>query len=206
MVDDALLAALDELEQRLMAVEDPILDMLQPGIGEDEVSSALAAQGLHPPAELVTWWGWHNGSRPPNRLTSFASIGFPYSVQDALTALVSWRDNWAVDAVSIFQDAGIDRALDWFWRPSWLPLFGLAHSGVIAADTAGSGSAPLHDVEAEDVEGTFHEPSTPSIAVAIRTAVEAIDENALRWNRERKLWVTGENWINWPIERRSRLL
>jgi hypothetical protein len=53
---------LDELEQRLQAFGAPIVEAFHPGAPADEVRSVLAAEGLHAHADVVTWWGWHNGA------------------------------------------------------------------------------------------------------------------------------------------------
>jgi hypothetical protein len=53
---------LAELEDRLQTFGAPIADAFRPGLPETEIRAALAADGLPAPSELVTWWGWHNGS------------------------------------------------------------------------------------------------------------------------------------------------
>jgi hypothetical protein len=64
-VDEGLAAALARLEAILRRSEAAIVPLLHPGIDEAEVTSLLAGVGLRPTAELITWFGWHDGAGAP---------------------------------------------------------------------------------------------------------------------------------------------
>jgi hypothetical protein len=57
--------ALERLEAALIRTGYPIAEGLQPGLSEDEVRTRLAAIGVDPPDDLVTWFGWHDGYETP---------------------------------------------------------------------------------------------------------------------------------------------
>lgn len=59
-----LAGALAALEDRWRELDLPVAAGLQPGLSEEEIRSAWAARGLVPPAEIITWFSWHDGSLP----------------------------------------------------------------------------------------------------------------------------------------------
>jgi hypothetical protein len=62
---EGLADALSRLESILVRSRAAIVPLLHPGIDEAEVTSLLAGVGLSPSAELVTWYGWHDGAGSP---------------------------------------------------------------------------------------------------------------------------------------------
>ena len=40
----------------------PVTAALRPGAGPEQVRALLAAEGLMPSDDLVTWWSWHDGA------------------------------------------------------------------------------------------------------------------------------------------------
>jgi hypothetical protein len=64
-VDERLAAALSRLEAILDRSGAAIVPLLHPGIGQPEVLAAFDGIGLSPSAEVVTWYGWHDGAGAP---------------------------------------------------------------------------------------------------------------------------------------------
>jgi hypothetical protein len=56
---------LEALEQTLADVGSPLLDHLRPGVSADAVTAALASRGVEPHPDLLTWFGWHDGTDLP---------------------------------------------------------------------------------------------------------------------------------------------
>src|SRR5664279_4373063 len=57
----ALIDALERLETIWRGLGTPAAQALRPGIPAGEVETELASIGLTPPADLLTWYRWHNG-------------------------------------------------------------------------------------------------------------------------------------------------
>jgi hypothetical protein len=74
-VDEGLAAALVRLEASLTRSGAAIVPLLHPGIGEREVVATLQGIGLTPSAEVVTWFGWHNGAGEQGVPTSHIKAG-----------------------------------------------------------------------------------------------------------------------------------
>lgn len=59
---ERLPVALVRLERAWRLARAPIVPYLAPGLSPATVEEALATVGLEPVSELVTWFGWHNGT------------------------------------------------------------------------------------------------------------------------------------------------
>lgn len=57
-----LSTALVELEATWLRNGMPHTHCLAPGVEAAEVEAALASAGLTPPAEILEWFGWHDGT------------------------------------------------------------------------------------------------------------------------------------------------
>jgi hypothetical protein len=64
-VGDGLAAALARLVAILNRFRAAIVAVLHPGIGRPEVPATLRSIGLSPSAEVVTWFGRHDGAGGP---------------------------------------------------------------------------------------------------------------------------------------------
>ena len=73
-VDERLAAALSRLEAILDRSGAAIVPLLHPGIGQPDVLAAFDGIGLSPSAEVVTWFGWHNGAGGPGMPTALIEL------------------------------------------------------------------------------------------------------------------------------------
>jgi hypothetical protein len=73
-VDERLAAALSSLEAILDRSGAAIVPLLHPGIGQPEVLAAFDGIGLSPSAEVVTWFGWHDGAGGPGMPTTLIEL------------------------------------------------------------------------------------------------------------------------------------
>jgi hypothetical protein len=138
-----LLAA---LEDRLRRFGAPIVEALRPGAPAERVRAELAADGLAAPADLVAWWGWHDGVEGP------AVPEGPGMVERAESVLLDgWRLLSLADALRIRR-----WTLDDYARAggggvvprSWVPVLHFTGAAYLAADSAvTAGGAPLYLVD-----------------------------------------------------------
>ena len=72
--DEGLAAALSRLETILDRSGAAIVPLFHPGIGQPEVLAAFDGIGLTPSAEVLTWFGWHNGAGGPGMPTTLIEL------------------------------------------------------------------------------------------------------------------------------------
>ncbi|CAN5351264.1 hypothetical protein BH11ACT3_BH11ACT3_16270 [soil metagenome] len=69
----------------------------RPGLSEAEIRERLALIGVEPPAEVVTWWSWHDGWEIPlsmSPITLQRSIQQRTEQEDLGTELDQWNPDW----------------------------------------------------------------------------------------------------------------
>lgn len=105
----ALIDALGRLEAILLGLGTPAAQALRPGLSAGEVTSQLAQIGLTAPQDLLTLYGWHNGSAAregpfgPAEFVPKWSFG---SVQD-MVALYKDDVAWLLEEIG-------HQGLEWF--------------------------------------------------------------------------------------------
>jgi cell wall assembly regulator SMI1 len=134
---EGLADALSRLESILVRSRAAILPLLHPGINEAEVTSLLAGVGLSPSAELVTWFGWHDGA---------GSLGVPTGAIRFVPGGEFFDLRHLCDEYVMTQSAASDVAAmpggvfdaEELWRANWFPLLRLFGKGFLAVDLAGN--------------------------------------------------------------------
>ena len=108
----------------------PIATSAQPGLAESTVRETFSALDLEAPAELITWFGWHNGA-----LTD------PY-LREALPGWWLLRLDECVERFLFHRDFG--RGEGWP-EVEWLfPFMGMDSYRLLAALNPGSPTVPVH--------------------------------------------------------------
>ena len=117
---------LESLTVELGNLGSPIRRYLRPGRPETDVRAALEAFGLTPPAELVDWYGWHDGvdyaavagvEGEASPIEVFFSVT-PLSLDEAAALCRERR-------AGIRETFGVDPPgpeADPFWRDPWFPI------------------------------------------------------------------------------------
>lgn len=88
--------ALGALEDRWRELDLPVAAGLQPGLSEDEIRAAWAPRAIVPPAEIITWFSWHNGSLPGypgmpwTRLPNLAETLKSHQIDSMIPELAHW--------------------------------------------------------------------------------------------------------------------
>lgn len=96
---------------------------LAPGLTADETGGRLAAIGVAAPAELLVWWGWHNGTQNEAHATmtdtGFAFLGIDWAVQAAVR-----HRGYAPDRVLLDQpwDPTVAAARQAEWGQTLVPI------------------------------------------------------------------------------------
>jgi hypothetical protein len=183
MSDDKLQALLVALEDRLRSFGAPIADSLQPGLPEHRVRAALAAERVSAPAELVTWWGWHNGTHvaPPKEESGVRQVGENtiFDVFHLMSLEDSLRDRRWMRRL-------YDEDLEWpdGYLVGWIPLL---TSGDITADLCADAEANerLTPIYLYDHGGGNDYPPRPrfeSLAELVSVFVRLFDDDVVRPN------------------------
>lgn len=146
-VDEPLADALSRLESILVRSRAAIVPLFHPGIDEAEVTSLLAGVGLSPSAELVTWFGWHDGAGSPG-VPSVAIRFVPGGEFFDLRHLCDEYDTTRSAASDVAAMPGGVFDSEELWRARWFPLLRLFGKGFLAADLGGndSSTSPVHIV------------------------------------------------------------
>jgi hypothetical protein len=140
---------LDELDDRLRRFGAPVVEAFRPGLAEEQVREEAGAAGLAAPADVLAWWGWHDGvdgGVPPE----YAGPGVRFRPES--TIVRPWHALSLADAL---------RVRRWYVEqaaapPSWLPALHFEGQPLLAVDTD---AGTVHVVD----EG-FPEPSPPQFA------------------------------------------
>ena len=167
---------LEVLEQTLADVGSPMLDHLRPGAPADSVTAALASRGIRHDPDLLTWYGWHDGTDLPQAV-------------DPPGALLSVDENRLIGALHLL---GLDEALVEYdlevalerehnpeqqkpmlhW-PGWFPVLNFTDQ-YVCVDTAGvvgqAGALFVFDVWADnDPPRPFFQSLTALVDAVIDT-------------------------------------
>jgi hypothetical protein len=167
-VGEGLLDALLKLESMLSQSGAAIVPLLHPGIDEFKVVASLQGIGLKPNAEVVTWFGWHDGAGGPGMPREAIELvpgGELYGLDDLCREYLKERKAaehvaaWAVDQPS---RPGSLLTADDIWPRSWFPLLRMFGKGYLAVELAGDDApCPIHVVWFD---------SDPKLSVWVRCA------------------------------------
>jgi hypothetical protein len=179
-VDERLAAALSRLEAILDRSGAAIVPLLHPGIGQPEVLAAFDGIGLSPSAEVVTWYGWHDGAGAPG-LPSMAIELVPGGEFYDLRYLCgeyqqarSAADYVASSAADLPSKTGFHATADDLWRVSWFPLLRLFGKGYLAVDLgAGDETSPVH-IKWHDTDPYLGE--WPTVRAFVETVIYRFEE------------------------------
>jgi hypothetical protein len=146
-VDEGLAAALARLEAILRRSEAAIVPLLHPGIDEAEVTSLLAGVGLRPTAELITWFGWHDGAGAPGVPSVAIDLGPGGEFYDLRYLCGEYVMTRRV-ASEVAASPEVPFDAEDLWRAQWFPLLRLFGKGFLAVDLAGNdgSTSPVHIV------------------------------------------------------------
>jgi hypothetical protein len=164
---------LNQLEARLEAFGAPIAGVFRPGADAHHVREMLVTEGLPPHADLVTWWGWHDGVQSP---TSPVTDGPGIYYRPATTLLGPWHILGLDEALRIRRflgEAHWGLPIEQAFPPSWIPILTTDGAGELCADAAAVPEAALHIRDEGYLGG--ERPLFLSIGELVACMVEAFD-------------------------------
>ena len=177
---------LQEFEQRLRDLGAPVVRYWRPGATDAVLASVEHEIGFRLPAEMATWWRWHDGLEPAAgaERADWIGPGFePMSIAQALTQFRLARDIAARVGTSI-------RPADWWWDPGWLPLVHLPAGWIVGECTEHPRkTTPLRVIEPATFDtGAFRHPVGESLGDLVAAWTKAIDRGA---------WFLGDEGWEW---------
>jgi cell wall assembly regulator SMI1 len=181
---------LDQLASRWRSSRWPGVDLLNPGLTDDEIDAATDPLGFRLPAEVRLWWRWHDGisvaADQPVRPAEFGAGGRWYlPLAAAIDEYKVMRDVAAKLAVED-SPPGVTRD-DW-WPKQLFPITKTSGGTVTACDCSvrQETASPIHIVDYED--GPAGPPQAPSFGTTILWWIMAIDTGAWFYDADEKRW------------------
>ena len=205
-VDEGLAAALARLEAILSRSQAAIVPSLHSGIGEPEVRATLQDIGLTPSAEVVTWFGWHNGAGERGMPTSHIHLvpaGAFYDLRYQCGQYQQKRSaaEYVASAVAdLPSKTGFRATADDLWRLSWFPVLDLLGKGSIAVSlVAGKTTSPVHIVWSDSDIELASRPVWPTIRAFVETVIARFEEGTY-WVNDQGV-VDGQAMDHWSEQR-----
>ena len=195
-------ALLEELYERWVQQDAPILRNLRPGLSHAEMDALVAPLGLELSRDARVWWGWHDGADAPSRSIQERSIGRPSFSYVPLAEAVEL----AYESEQIAKDVarhgrGLTANAQFWWEPTWLPITPESR-GPIALDCGGPPGrpSPILRVDGSDLPPdnsdesllrgpSFRTPKARSFAEMIGWFTDGFDAGAYRYDKTRGYWL-----------------
>ncbi len=163
--------ALSRLESILARSSAAIVPVLHPGLDESEVAHLLGGVGLRPTAEVVAWFGWHDGAGAqgmPNNMIEVVPGGEFYGLAYLCGEYLTTRK--VASQLGAMPDSPFDAKQR--WPTHWFPLLRLFGKGFLAVDLADGGStSPVHIVWHDSDPKERARVAWPSVAAFVESVI-----------------------------------
>lgn len=189
----------DRLERAWREQGAPIADHLAPGATDLHLDEIEARYGAKLPAELRSWWAWHDGVRrlqPGLRLGPETQVG-PGNWEFLSSAeAVEERDRRRAGS-----ESASDADEDWQggWRVEWLPILTMDAYALFVdcRQVTPSGTTPVrrYDHVPEDV----FTPQTASLRQQVEVWTYLLEEHYCVWNHGNQSWDARFAKTPWPL-------
>jgi cell wall assembly regulator SMI1 len=133
--------ALDAFEDALRAAGVALADTLRPPATPETLERLEQSLGFPLPAELRTWWSWHDGAGESGERCAEAELP-PNGLRLLSTAeSIEVREWFRQLAPQAAEDAPPPRDdPDYLFDPRWVPLLGTPRPAVVVADCSSGGT------------------------------------------------------------------
>lgn len=185
--------ALAGFEARIVAQGAPAARLLRPGLADDQIDALTAHLPFAIPAEVRTWFGWHDGVDTPLDDHARLPCGDLLSLTGALSQRESLLAQPVPDALREFRD----------FCPSWLPI---RHGGryiVVDCGVAPSDVSPVRTVDFW-TEYVWEDVRAPSVTAMVELWNQLIDDGYWRYDRALGDWE--DHFAEMPLELRHNQL
>jgi hypothetical protein len=174
-------AVIERLIAALRAQGAPMVGHLNPGLSDQEIDALVRPLGISLPAEAKEWWGYANGvprGAAPNIDLSPSWSWAPLEeiVQECREMRAIGSEDVLPGEPSMFAD-------------TWLPI--VKGDGMLVIDTTQPAIAPVYTVDWHvDDPDVPYSPILPSLGVLITTWARALEERAIWYDGDRRLFHT----------------
>ncbi len=182
-LDLHLLGELQQLEEHLRSCGAYLAEALRPGLAAGEVTAFTGGIFDPVPAELLTWYAWHNG------------VEQAYGDDDPDAFLPNVMDVLSLDEAmnrreGLLRTSGpeLDDEPWMTYQPTWLPLVASDKHYLVADLTAGAGHPVPVLYVAFPTDEDWNTVQEPSIAAMVAVWNTHFANGNYRWNREEKCW------------------
>jgi cell wall assembly regulator SMI1 len=182
-----LTAALEGLERAWLRNGMPHTHWLMPGLEASDVQAALAAVDLAPPADVIEWFGWHNGTvwSLVTEGDVYPALGLGSFVPLSLAEALDERSRMAELAASLAEDPmAIPEDLP-LWEPSWLPIGRSSGGALLTPELGTEKTVRVRVVDYWDQE--FKKVRAESLAEVVEHWVEWLD-GFCEWDPAVRTW------------------
>jgi cell wall assembly regulator SMI1 len=182
---------LDRLAAKLCAHGVPVEEALAPGTDVSSFTSDDGSLHVELPAELRTWWAWHDG-----RVERWDG---PRPLGPALRPMSATQSrDWWQRSIAMAQDAAADAPEgspqtdpDYWWRLSWVPLFSDGTGYLVGdCDLSDAGVAPIRRIKWEPDLDVTARPRTDSFGQLVEWWIEALDLGLWSFDRDTQRWTS----------------
>jgi len=181
MAEDTLGAALGRLEGHLRKDGAAIGYLLRPGLSREELYAALDGVFDNVPAEVETWFAWHDGAPEVPEDEDFRDETWLPNRQHLLPI------RWALSQrAMLLEECSPELSYDSHtFQSHWLPIVG-ADGWWLVADMRGPDVAPVHQLWIQD--GDWREVAEPSILSMVQAWNTAFEAGRYAWDRVAGCW------------------
>ena len=132
--------ALVTLEQVLAEVGAPVVGHLRPGAAPEAVRDAVVASGAEPHPDLLSWYGWHDGTDLPRSTTRQLLPTDGNRLIGGLHLLALEEARAGHDEARALEEESADprRGRPLFLWPGWFPVLTFTDGWLVCLDTAGT--------------------------------------------------------------------
>lgn len=176
-------AQLEVLAERWRSQDAPLLEMLRPGLSEEEMDALTEPLDIRLPVEARLWWGWHDGVDLDRDAPGSSELGPNRSFVSLHTAVSECDERREIARDVTDSEADAER----MWGRAWFPITAF---GDYACDCS------VPDGQASPVHFTnYHYTETPDTPVAesfgemVDLWIQAIDSGAWYYDFGRGRWL-----------------
>jgi cell wall assembly regulator SMI1 len=180
---------LDRLSATWRAHGAPGEEALAPGRIVTSFTSDDGNLHVELPAELRTWWAWHDG--PVEARAGEWIIGLSLQQMSSRVSCDWWQWSMArAQDLAADAPAGTPNAdPDYWWRPSWIPLASDGSGYIVAdCDLGGPDVAPIRRIEWGPDLDVIARPRTDSFGQLVEWWIEAIELGIWTYDHDRATW------------------
>jgi len=193
-LDLQLMRELTRFESLLADLGALVVQALRPGLGRAEFDAISDGEFQLAPAELRTWFAWHDGSNDDFVEDGDAVLPNGMALLSLADALAESRHMTATSGPG----GSFDPEPGATWSPTWLPLQQLNWWWIVADASNQDGAASVHALSLH-VPRPWSEPYLPSITAMVRIWNRHLEAGEHHWDPEGRRWANRVTDPSYPL-------